>query len=329
MIEALYYKSLKDDQVQCQLCPFFCTINKKNQGLCGARTNRNGKLYSKIYGEVTSISLDPIEKKPLYHFYPNQNILSIGTKGCNFHCTFCQNWQISQSLNAHSQKIEPKDIVKIAKEKNSFGIAYTYSEPLIWFEFVLETARLAKQEGLKNVLVTNGFINEKPLLEVLPYIDALNIDIKSIDDAFYQKYCQGQLKPVLKTAELAKSKALVEITNLVIPTKNDSEKNFQDLTNWIYNHLGKETPLHFSAYFPQYKLTIPPTTKETLEKAFAIAKEKLSFVYLGNISTEIGQNTYCPYCQELLIERHGYFIPQINIKKGTCTFCQKVINVIN
>ncbi|MDD4878920.1 MAG: AmmeMemoRadiSam system radical SAM enzyme [Candidatus Omnitrophica bacterium] len=282
MKEALYWEKA-DGAVRCLLCPHDCKIVNGITGVCGVRQNIDGKLYSLVYGEATSVSLDPVEKKPLYHFHPGEYILSLGTKGCNFKCPFCQNWAISQDLGASAQKITSQWVVDKAKECKSFGIAYTYNEPFIWYEFVLETAKLAKGEGLENVLVTNGFVNPKPLEEMLPFIGAMNIDLKSIDDEFYRKYCKGSLEPVLQTIKTSVKACHVELTNLVIPGLNDSEDNFIRLVDWIYTNAGADVPLHFSRYFPCYKMDQPVTSKETLEKAYKIAKKKLRNVYLGNI----------------------------------------------
>ena len=282
MKEALYWEKI-DGAVHCLLCPHDCKIVNGVTGVCGVRQNIDGKLYSLVYGETTSVSLDPIEKKPLYHYHPGESILSLGTKGCNFKCPFCQNWAISQDLDVPTQKITSRWVIDKAKECKSFGIAYTYNEPFIWYEFVLETAKLAKEEGLENVLVTNGFVNPKPLEEMLPFIGAMNIDLKSIDDEFYRKYCKGSLEPVLRTIKTSAGACHVELTNLVIPGLNDSEENFKRLVDWIYDNVGADVPLHFSRYFPCYKLDQPLTSKETLEKAYKIAKKKLKNVYLGNI----------------------------------------------
>ena len=282
MKEALYWEKT-DGAVRCLLCPHDCKIVNGITGVCGVRQNINGKLYSLVYGETTSVSLDPIEKKPLYHYHPGESILSLGTKGCNFKCPFCQNWAISQDLDVPTQKVTSRWVTDKAKECKSFGIAYTYNEPFIWYEFVLETAKLAKEEGLENVLVTNGFVNPKPLEEMLPFIGAMNIDLKSIDDGFYRKYCKGAIEPVLHTIKRSVKACHVELTNLVIPGLNDSEENFSRLVDWIYDNAGADVPLHFSRYFPCYKLDQPLTSKETLEKAYEIAKKKLKNVHLGNI----------------------------------------------
>lgn len=281
--EASYYQNLENAKVRCGLCPNQCLIGEGKRGSCGVRENRAGKLYSLVYGEATSIALDPIEKKPLYHFYPGSHILSLGTKGCNFHCPFCQNSSISQDYAHPTENITPSEAVGRAKELGSLGIAYTYNEPFIWYEFVLDTAKLAKEAGLKNVLVTNGYVNNEPLKEILPFIDAMNIDIKSVEEEFYHKICKGKLAPVLNTAKMANEVCHIEITNLVIPTLNDKDDNFIKLTDWIVKNLGKEVPLHFSCYFPGYQMDIPSPPRSTLKRAETIAREKLKYVYLGNL----------------------------------------------
>lgn len=283
MKEALFYQVLSGKKVRCLLCPHVCVIPDGESGICRVRQNKQGKLYSLIYAQITSLALDPIEKKPLYHHRPGEYILSVGTRGCNFTCLFCQNWSISQSLDASTEHLPPEEIIKQAKSHKSFGIAYTYNEPFIWYEYVLDTAVLAKKEGLENVLVTNGYVNPEPLERILPFIDAMNIDLKSIQDGFYRKFCNGQLEPVLKTIKRAHEACHIELTNLIIPTLNDTQENFIELTGWIYENLGAEVPLHFSRYFPCYKMNLPPTPPETLRIAEQIARKKLKHVYLGNI----------------------------------------------
>ncbi|MGD9015591.1 MAG: AmmeMemoRadiSam system radical SAM enzyme [Candidatus Omnitrophota bacterium] len=282
MKEALFYEALNDNKVKCLLCPQACIILPEKTGFCGVRQNKQAKLYSLIYAQVTSLALDPIEKKPLYHYYPGKYILSLGTKGCNLACSFCQNWSISQDNNAPLESTSSAEIIKQAEKYKSFGIAYTYNEPFIWYEFVLDTAILAKEKGLKNVLVTNGFINPEPLEKILPYIDAMNIDLKSIEDEFYRKFCHGHLEPVLTTIKRAHQSCHIELTNLVITGLNDKRDNFIKLVNWICENLGSQVPLHFSRYFPCYKMDLPPTPLATLKSAEEIARRKIKYVYLGN-----------------------------------------------
>jgi len=283
MHEALYYEKLDKNRVRCHLCPYECIISEGLKGACGVRINKAGVLYSEVYGKTTGIALDPIEKKPLYHYHPGEHILSVGTKGCNFHCDFCQNWHISQVLDAPTKDITSEKIVEKAKELKSFGIAYTYNEPFIWYEFVLDTSRLAKKNGLENVLVTNGFVNMEPLEGILPFIDAMNIDLKSFDEKFYAKICKGKLKPVLDVIKRSAKSCHIELTTLLIPTLNDSEDEVRKLVDWIYDNLGPEAPLHLSRYFPCYQMDLSPTPVESLKRAERIAKEKLKYVYLGNM----------------------------------------------
>ncbi len=332
MKEALYYVKLDNlpGSVTCLLCPHKCVIASDKTGLCRTRKNISGTLFSLTYEEFSSVGLDPIEKKPLYHFYPATQIFSLGTVGCNFVCKGCQNWGISQSSidEASTENISPSDAVRLASDYNAVGIAYTYNEPLINYEYVIETARKAREAGLKNVLVTNGYINEEPLTNVLQYIDAMNIDVKSYRNDFYKHYCGGSLGPVLRTSEIAYRRGChIEFTNLLIPGLNDSDEVLEDLTDWIYS-LSENIPLHFSRYFPAYKMTVEATSLATLHRAREIAIKKLKHVYLGNVWEEKLSNTYCPVCQELLISRKGYTVSIGKFKNGCCGRCNSKINII-
>ncbi|MFH1459898.1 MAG: AmmeMemoRadiSam system radical SAM enzyme [Candidatus Omnitrophota bacterium] len=283
LFKASFFKKLRNNDLQCQLCPQNCIIIDGKTGICGVRKNIKGELYSLIYGKTTGIALDPIEKKPLYHFHPGQVILSLGTKGCNLKCSFCQNWHISQNPNIALEDITPEEIIKETQRLNILGIAYTYNEPFIWYEFVCDCAKLAKKNNLENVLVTNGYVNPEPLDEILPFIGAMNIDLKSMDNDFYKKICQGSRDPVLNTIKRANQSCHIELTNLIIPGENDTDEHFEKITDWIFDNTGAETPLHFSRYFPCYKLVTEMTPRATLERALAIAQKKLKLVYLGNI----------------------------------------------
>ncbi|MFA4981590.1 MAG: AmmeMemoRadiSam system radical SAM enzyme [Candidatus Omnitrophota bacterium] len=283
MREALYYEKLDARRVHCHLCPNECAIPPGGRGACGVRMNKSGALYTEVYGKTTGVALDPIEKKPLYRYHPGEHILSLGTKGCNLHCDFCQNWHISQEVDSPTQNITSEEVIAKAKALGSFGIAYTYNEPFIWYEFVLDTARLAKKDGLKNVLVTNGYVNMGPLEGMLPVIDAMNIDLKSIDEKFYSKICRGSLKPVLDVIKASAKRCHVELTNLLIPTLNDSEADVAKMVDWIYTNLGSDVPLHLSRYFPCYRMNLPPTSLTSLSRAESIAKKKLKYVYVGNV----------------------------------------------
>ncbi len=333
MKEALYYKKLKNKIVNCNLCPANCVIKQGNFGNCGARKNIDGKLYSLVYGKPVSISIDPIEKKPLYHFFPGSFALSIGTLGCNMHCLHCQNYDISQAKADEfvGREVEPKEIVEKAIENNCRSISYTYNEPTIFYEYVLETAKLAKKKGIKNIMVTNGYINKEPLKELYPLIDGANIDLKALDEDFYKKVCFTRLKPVLESIkEIKKTGTWIEITNLIIPGYNDSKEKIEKLVKWVKENLGVKVPLHFSAFYPTNKmLDVPRTSPETLLKAKRIAlKEGLRYVYLGNTALEDSGNTYCPKCNKLLIERGWFKVYKNNIKKNLCPFCDDKIDGI-
>ncbi|MBN1383702.1 MAG: AmmeMemoRadiSam system radical SAM enzyme [Elusimicrobia bacterium] len=325
MKEALYFEIYNKEKkiIKCNLCPHRCIISDGKTGNCRIRKNVKSKLYPLTYGKFTSVSMDPIEKKPLYHFYPKSNILSLGTLGCNFSCQFCQNFEISQAHydETFMKSVSASEAVALAKQYNSIGIAYTYNEPLINYEWLKETMAEARKYGLKNVLVTNGFINEEPFFNIIENIDAANVDVKSFRDDFYKKYCGGKLAPVLRTVEIMiKRKKHVEITNLVIPGLNDSDEEIHDLVDWVYS-LGEETPLHFSRYFPCYKMNVKSTPFSILEKARKIALKKLKHVYLGNVLEAEYNRTYCPQCKEILIERRGYHTQNVGLERGHCQKC--------
>lgn len=271
--------------------------------------------------------MDPIEKKPLYHFYPGRQILSLGAIGCNLSCQFCQNYHLVEG-KVPLDNLTPEQAVRLAREDNSVGIAYTYNEPLIWFEYVLDTARIAREEGLKNVLVTNGLINPKPLEELLPFIDAMNIDLKSIRDEFYRRLCGGFRDPVLKNIERSNQACHIELTNLLITGTNDSTEEIRELIDYVAS-LDRDIPLHFSRYFPHYQLSMPSTPVDKLMEAYELAKEKLNYVYLGNLWSAEGGNTYCPKCKALLIQREGYSTRIIDLKGRRCQKCGGEVKIVN
>lgn len=280
-----WVKKENGSEVRCLLCPHGCVISEGKQGRCRVRKNVAGKLYLLNYGLVTSLALDPIEKKPLKRFFPGKQVFSLGTFGCNFACSFCQNWQIAHQKEVATHFLAPEEAVAKAKEflpLGNVGIAYTYSEPLMWFEYVLETAKLAKEAGLKNVLVTNGYLNPQPLKELLPFLDAVNLDIKAFTQEFYEKLCQGRLAPVLHSAKLLASNCHLEVTTLLIPQQNDSPEEIAELAQWIAQ-LDRQIPLHLTRYFPNYKLQTSATARETMLRAKKVAEEYLDYVYLGNI----------------------------------------------
>ena len=320
MKEAKFYSRLNEDKILCETCPRGCIIYKNKYGFCKAYYNESGKLYNVLYGEIVSIALDPIEKKPLFHFYPGSKILSVGTNGCNLRCQFCQNWELVEGNN-QTNNVSPEILLDLAKEYDSIGIAFTYNEPTISYEFVYDTFKLFKEQGLKTALVTNGYINEKPLLNLLPLVDALNIDLKSTKSEFYKKICKGNVEPVKRTIELSHEHSFVEVTNLIIPSLNDTKEEFFELRDFIAN-ISPDIPLHLSRYFPNYKMKIPKTPIETLLVAFDIMREKLNYVYIGNAMIEGKENSYCPNCGNLLVSRTGYLANVVGITKDVrCSKC--------
>lgn len=328
-MEAKYYSKLEDSSVECRLCPHQCKIRPGKTGLCGTRTNRNGALELDHWGVIASSGLDPIEKKPLYHFHPGSTIYSIGGYGCNLKCSFCQNCDISQyipNIPGNFRRISPAEIVARAKSHPSnIGIAYTYNEPTILFEYMLETAHLAKEQGLKNVMVSNGFINPKPLDDLLNVIDAFNIDLKAFSDEFYKNLTRSRLQPVLDTLKIISSSGNhLEVTLLVIPGYNDNPLEAEEMFSWMSSELGNSTVLHLSRYHPAYKLNAPPTPPETMTNLYNLAKSYLHYVYFGNMPfNSTGHNTYCPNCTRLLIERMGYRTNASGVNaNGDCMYCE-------
>ncbi|MDD3652744.1 MAG: AmmeMemoRadiSam system radical SAM enzyme [Desulfotomaculaceae bacterium] len=330
MHEALYYEKKERKLTACRLCPKLCTIREGKSGFCRVRHNLEGTLFATNYGQVTAFGLDPIEKKPLYHFCPGSAILSVGTVGCNLRCGFCQNWSIAHG-NPKTTDLTPVKLVELARLQiergyDNIGIAYTYSEPLIWYEFVLDTARMAQAAGLKNVLVTNGYVNETPLRELLPYIDAMNIDVKGFTDEYYHDSCKGRLEPVVRTVEIASQECHVELTNLLVTGLNDSPEEIGQLVDWIAS-LDATIPLHFSRYFPNFEVEHLPTPLKTLRQALEIARKKLDFVYIGNAPEVGSQDTYCPQCGEMLINRTGYNSRVIGLSGSNCRGCGRAIKI--
>ena len=322
MRRAEYTEDLGGGAVLCALCPNACRVNAGESGRCRVRTNRDGVLYADGYGIISSSHVDPIEKKPLYHYYPGSNIFSIGGWGCNLGCTFCQNWSISQEAAVGGAVRTPRDIIDAALDAGSSAIAYTYNEPLISIEFVGECAVLAREVGLRNVAVTNGYISAEPGRAATEMIDAFNIDIKSMDDAFYRRNCGAALEPVLSFCHMvSESGRHIEITNLVIPGENDSISGFRALAEWVSVNLGRHVPLHFSAYRPEYRMNNPATDVDVLRSAYETAREYLDHVYLGNVITEYGQDSFCPRCAARLIVRSGYATEIDGVRKGACASC--------
>lgn len=327
--EAKHYVKLDGERVECRLCPHTCLLAPGRRGLCRVRENRDGRLYTLNYGLCSSLAVDPIEKKPLYHFYPGCLILSAGTVGCNFACQFCQNWEIAHG-DPEVVPLDPAVLVEKACDLDTVGIAYTYSEPVVWFEFVLDAASLARKRGLKNVLVTNGFIRPEPLRELLPVVDALNIDVKGYNREFYRRVVRGDYEPVLQAARLAREAGChVELTALLVTGLNDDLGELEELVKRIRDELGEDTPLHFSRYFPHYKLHLPPTPRETMERAWEMARGLLHYVYLGNLEHPRAANTYCSRCGNLVIKRRGYKVsPEGLTEEGCCGRCGEKLAVV-
>ncbi|UCC57779.1 MAG: AmmeMemoRadiSam system radical SAM enzyme [Candidatus Bathyarchaeum sp.] len=337
MREAMFYEKLEDKVVKCNLCSHRCPrIADSKRGICGVRENRDGKLYSLVYGRAVARNIDPIEKKPLFHFLPGSQSYSIATVGCNFRCDNCQNYDISQMPREYGsilgQEMTPKEIVMAAKLNNCQSIAYTYSEPTIFFEYAYNTAKLAKKEGIKNVFVTNGYITPEALQKIAPYLDAANIDLKSFSDDFYRKNCGAHLQPVLDSIKLHKKLGIwTEITTLIIPTLNDTEEEVQKIAKFIKQEAGEETPWHITQFHPTYKLIhLPRTPIKILRRAREIGLETgLRYVYEGNVPGETGENTYCHNCQKLLIRRFGYQIHENKTKDSTCSYCGTKIDGVH
>lgn len=331
MYRARYYRREKD-KIRCLLCPTFCLLEEGRVGACGVRRVEGGELYEANYGRLAAVQLDPVEKKPLYHYYPGRQILSLGTCGCNLHCSFCQNWTLARGEpELAEQVVSPADILAMLERQGgpgkAFAVAYTYNEPLVWYEFVFNTARLLHEHGYRNVLVTNGYINPEPLHELLPYIDAMNIDLKAFRDSFYRKYCRGKLEPVLETIKAAAGRCHVEITCLLIPGLNDSSDEQAKLARWLAA-LSPDLVLHYSRYFPQYKLDRPPTPQKDLERVRTVARQHLRYVYLGNIDLPGSADTVCPHCGNLLIIRSGYRVRLAGLEGQVCSNCRRRIDII-
>jgi pyruvate formate lyase activating enzyme len=324
-IEAFHYET-DGKNVRCQLCPHQCYLSPGDRGVCRARVNIGGKLYSLSYGDPCSINVDPIEKKPLFHFYPGSSIFSLAAAGCNFRCLNCQNWEISQRRPEDLEHAElfPEGVISQLKRRGLNLIAYTYSEPTSFYEYMYDTARLGKEAGFKSVMISNGYINETPLLELARYIDGANINLKSFDNGIYKSLNGGTLEPVLNTFKtLHEEDVWFEMTTLVVPTYIDDKDMIKRMCAWILRELGPDYPLHFIRFFPRYKLDrLPPTPIETLDGFRDIAiNEGIHYVYIGNVPRHEGENSYCHNCKKLLIERNGYLLTQINIEHGKCKSC--------
>src|SRR5450759_3328695 len=322
---AAYAQVLADGRIECCLCPHHCVLTEGHSGRCHVRGVREGRLRALGYGALSSVHVDPVEKKPLCHFLPGEPVFSVGGWGCNFACSFCQNWEISQQFPASaSSRTTPAAVVAQAQASGCRMIAYTYNEPLTGFEFVRDCVRLARLAGLKNVLVTNGYVEEAPAAELLPLLDALNVDVKSMEDTFYHRQCHASLEPVLRFCrQVRRAGSHLELTNLVIPGLNDRPELFDRLAEWVAEALGPGTPLHLSAYHPDHRATEPVTPIGTLMEARARCRAKLSYVYVGNVASGQGEDTACPACGATLVTRRGGQIKLTGIREGVCAGCKR------
>lgn len=327
--EAKYYDRQDQKKVTCKLCPHECRVADLERGTCGVRENQDGTYYTLVYGNPCSTHIDPIEKKPIFHYYPTTLALSIATAGCNFVCKFCQNWEISQKRpeQVKTMRFFPGDVVTTALRRNCKTIAHTYTEPVVFFEYMLECAIQGKQRGVPNIMISNGFIQEKPMRELCKYLGAVKIDLKAFTEKFYKEQCDGELKPVLKTLTVLKEEGIwFEIVVLLIPTLNDSTHEISAMTRWIVKELGPDVPVHFSRYYPTFMMkNIPPTPPESLHRARKVAMDNgVKFAYIGNMLSD-AENTYCPKCQKLLIERLRYNVRLKGMKKNRCKHCGETI----
>jgi len=320
---------ISDNKLECTLCPHYCKLAAGKSGICGVRKNTGEKIELLTYGVISGYSLDPVEKKPLYHFFPGHNVLSIGSYGCNMKCDFCQNFNISQKIpESLFPEATPLKIVKAAiAAENNIGVAFTYNEPIIWFEFMRDTSLLAKSKGLYTVMVSNGYVNSEPLSEIIQFIDAFNIDLKAFNNNFYRKLTGSDIEPVKNSLkQIAREGKHLEVTTLIIPGQNDKESEMQLQSEWIAGELGKNVPLHLSKYFPMHKRDDPATSQETLSSLFEIASKNLNHVYMGNTVSDSGQNTCCPECGQTVTIRSGYNTRLLNLdSKGRCTKCGKLV----
>jgi pyruvate formate lyase activating enzyme len=328
-VEAKFYTNLDQETTQCLLCPNGCIRKNNQRGKCNARENKSGKYYSLVYNSPCVIHLDKIEKLPIYHYLPGANVFSIATAGCNLTCKYCQNWQFSQRspYETTNYSISPKEVIYKAKESGCNIIAFFYTEPVVYYEYMFDIAVLAKKAGMKNIMVTAGYINEKPMEEILPFIDAVTFGLKGFDEKYYTDFIGGRLEPVLNTLKLLERKKVwYEIVNLIVPTANDNMDTIKKMVGWIKKELSNERPLHFTRFVPEFQLkSLPFTPQQTLEKARNIAlDEGLSYVYTGNMPGHEGNNTYCFSCKKLLVQRIGVRLIKNNMLGSRCPYCGKL-----
>lgn len=329
-VEARHYKRLEGGGIECGICPRHCRVTDLERGYCGVRENHADTYVTLVYGLPCALNIDPIEKKPLFHFYPGSKALSLATAGCNVNCKFCQNWDISQSRPEQTPNMDlpPAQVVQLAVERGTPILAYTYSEPTVFFEYMYDCARAGQDRALKSVMISGGYIEKDTLADLLPHLDAIKIDLKSIREDYYKNIVGGELKPVLdRLVQIKSAGKWLEIVNLVVPTLNDSEADFHQMASWIMTNLGPDVPIHFSQFYPKYLLkNLPPTPQGTLELAHDIAKsEGLHYVYLGNLPGHPAESTYCPGCEATVIGRRGFLVYENNLVGNKCAKCQYVI----
>jgi len=328
--EARFYEKLPYKKIRCKLCPRECVIDDRERGYCGARENRGGTYYTLVHSRVCSAHVDPIEKKPFFHFHPGTTAFSVATAGCNVNCKMCQNWEISQVRpeQVRSNYLPPRDLARLAQQYRCASIAYTYSEPVIFYEYMADAAEAGHALGIKSAVVTGGYVQPEPLRELCGRVDAVKVDLKAFSTKFYQEVVNGELKPVLNAlVALRKLGMWTEIVYLVIPTLNDGDREFQGLARWVKAELGLDVPVHFSRFHPEYLLkNLPPTPLATLERAKAACDaEGLHYVYIGNVPGHPAESTYCPKCRKAVVERAGFDIQGMHIHKGKCRYCQQPI----
>ena len=332
MKEARFWRA-ENGRTVCSLCPHSCRIAPGKRGICGVRENREGKLYSMIYGKASSVQVDPIEKKPLFHFKPGHKVLSLGSIGCTFRCMHCQNFTISQAKLGEFglDDVSPEGVIDACRSAGCTGISWTYNEPTIWHEFSYDTSVLAKKTGLHTSYVTNGYIQEPPMRELTECIDAMNIDVKAFREDFYKRTCKASLGPVLAATKIAHDSGVhVELTYLIIPGKNDDAAEIRDFSRWVVEALSPNVPVHFTRFHPDYLMTETPSTPmKTMDMAYGVAKEEgVRFIYVGNVPADERENTHCPKCGSLIVERSWFSILQLKAKDGRCPSCGEDLNLI-
>jgi pyruvate formate lyase activating enzyme len=331
IVETKYWHKVDDGKIQCDVCPRNCQLKEDQKGLCFVRARQNNQIVLTSYGRSSGFCIDPIEKKPLNHFYPGTPVFSFGTAGCNLACKFCQNWDMSKSkeMDTLADTASAKDIAKTAKLHGCKSVAYTYNDPVIFLEYAIDTATACREQGIKNIAVTAGYINSPAREEFFSHMDAANVDLKAFTESFYHKICGGHLQPVLETLEYLKKETKVwfELTTLLIPGENDSEDELQRMTQWVVENLGSDVPMHFTAFHPDWKmLNKSPTQASTLTKARKIARNNgVQFAYVGNIHDSIGSSTYCPNCKNILIKRNWYEIYSYTLNGNKCSYCNFII----